>query len=120
MIPEAVAMETTTVEAELFVPAIGVMEGTTPELGAMVAPKDTMEKHVDAHPGASTEVVVCEPEVHDAAPIRSTPVAEAMSTSRGDLELLADDLVDPAIVARNMESMHHAEQWIKVCRGYHE
>jgi hypothetical protein len=43
-----------------------------------------------------------------------------MSTSRGDLELLADDLVDPAIVARNMESMHHAEQWIKVCRGYHE
>jgi hypothetical protein len=37
--------------------------------------------------------------------------------SHDGLELLADDLVDPVIVARNLESMRHAEQWIKVhCR----
>jgi uncharacterized membrane protein len=36
-------------------------------------------------------------------------MAEATSTSRGGLELLADDLVDPATVARNLESMRRAE-----------
>jgi hypothetical protein len=35
-------------------------------------------------------------------------------TSRGGLELLADVLVDPAVVARNLESMRRAEQWMKV------
>jgi hypothetical protein len=70
--------------------------------------------HVDALPGASTKVVVCEPEIQDAAPIRSAPMVEATLTSRGGLELLADDLVDPTVVARNLESMHHAEQWMKV------
>jgi hypothetical protein len=42
---------------------------------------------------------------------------EATSTSRGGLELLDDNLVDPAVVARNLESMHRAEQWIKVRCG---
>jgi hypothetical protein len=42
-------------------------------------------------------------------------MAEATMTSRDGLELMADDLVDPAIVARHLESMHHAEQWMKVC-----
>jgi uncharacterized membrane protein len=42
-------------------------------------------------------------------------MSEAAATSRGGLELLADDLVDPAIVARNLEAMRRAEQWINVC-----
>jgi hypothetical protein len=65
---------------------------------------------VDALPGASTEVVVQSLEIQDAAPIRSAPMAEVTSTSRGGLELLADDLIDPAIVARNLESMRRKEQ----------
>jgi hypothetical protein len=36
-------------------------------------------------------------------------MSEGTSTSRGGLELLNDDLVDPAVVARNMESMRRAE-----------
>jgi hypothetical protein len=42
-------------------------------------------------------------------------MSEAAATSRGGLELLADDLVDPTIVARNLEAMRRAEQWMKVC-----
>jgi hypothetical protein len=41
-------------------------------------------------------------------------MSEAATTSRGGLELLADDLINPAMVARNMESMRRAEQWMKV------
>jgi hypothetical protein len=37
--------------------------------------------------------------------------------SRGGLELLAGDLVNPATVAQNLESMRRVEQWMKVrCR----
>jgi hypothetical protein len=42
----------------------------------------------------------------------------AAMTSRGGIELLADDLVDPAAVARNLEAMHWAEQWMKVSYQY--
>jgi hypothetical protein len=41
-------------------------------------------------------------------------MTEATSTRRGGLELLANDLIDPAVVARNLESMRRAEQWMKV------
>jgi hypothetical protein len=33
-------------------------------------------------------------------------------TSRGGLELLADELIDLAMVARNLELIREAEQWI--------
>jgi hypothetical protein len=59
-------------------------------------------------------VVVRSPEIQDAEPIHSTPMTEAATSSRGGLELLADDLVDPVTVARHMEAMRQAEQWIKV------
>jgi hypothetical protein len=62
-------------------------------------------------PESSLEVVVCLPEIQDAEPIRSTPMFEAAATSHGGLELLADD----ATVARNLEAMQRAEQWMKVC-----
>jgi hypothetical protein len=41
-------------------------------------------------------------------------MTEAATSTRGRLELLADDLVDPATVARHMEAMRQAEQWMKV------
>jgi hypothetical protein len=36
------------------------------------------------------------------------------TSSHGKIELLADDLVDPATVARHVEAMRQAEQWMKV------
>jgi hypothetical protein len=65
-------------------------------------------------PEAALEVVVRSPEIQDAEPIRSAPMTEAAASSRGGVELLADDLVDPATVARHLEAVHQAEQWMKV------
>jgi hypothetical protein len=41
-------------------------------------------------------------------------MTEAAASSRGGVELLADDLVDPATVARHLEAVRQAEQWMKV------
>ena len=68
----------------------------------------------DVHPEPALEVVVRSPEIQDAEPIRSAPMSETATSSRGGIELLADDLVDPATVARHMEAMRQAEQWMKV------
>jgi uncharacterized membrane protein len=84
------------------------------EPAEMAAPGVTEEGHGDALPEVNLEVVVRSPEIQDAEPIHSAPMSEATMTSRGGLELLADDLISPAAVARNMESMRRAEQWMKV------
>jgi uncharacterized membrane protein len=68
----------------------------------------------DALPEPALEVVVHSPEIQDAEPIRSAPMTEATTSSRGGIELLADDLVDPATVARHLEAVRQAEQWMKV------
>jgi hypothetical protein len=68
---------------------------------------------------AALEVVVRSPEIQDAEPIRSAPMSGAVTSSRGGTELLADDLVDPATVARHMEAMRQAEQWMKVSSEDH-
>jgi hypothetical protein len=68
----------------------------------------------DTVPEPTLEVVVRSPEIQDAEPIRSAPMTEAATSSRGRLELLADDLVDPATVARHLEAVRQAEQWMKV------
>jgi hypothetical protein len=60
------------------------------------------------------EVVVRSSEIQDAEPIRSAPITEAATSSHGGVELLADDLVDPATVARHLEAVRQAEQWMKV------
>jgi hypothetical protein len=60
------------------------------------------------------EVDVHSPEIQDVEPIHSAPMSGAATSSRGGIELLADDLVDPATVARHMEVMRQAEQWMKV------
>jgi uncharacterized membrane protein len=41
-------------------------------------------------------------------------MTEAATSSRGGIELLADDLVDPATVARHLEAVRQAERWMKV------
>jgi hypothetical protein len=41
-------------------------------------------------------------------------MSEAATSSRGGIELLEDDLVDPVTVARHIEAMHQAERWMKV------
>jgi hypothetical protein len=68
----------------------------------------------DALPEPTLEVVVRSPEIQDAEPIRSAPMTEAATSSRGGIELLADDLVNPATVARHLEAVRQAEQWMKV------
>jgi hypothetical protein len=60
------------------------------------------------------EVAILSPEIQDAEPIRSAPMTEAAASSRGGIELLADDLVDPVTVARHLEAVRQAEQWMKV------
>jgi uncharacterized membrane protein len=41
-------------------------------------------------------------------------MTEAAMSSRGGIELLADNLVDSATVARHLEAVRQAEQWMKV------
>jgi hypothetical protein len=74
----------------------------------------------DVLPESTLEVVVRSPEIQDVKPIRSTPMSGAATSSCGGIELLADDLVDPAAVARHLEAMRQAEQWMKVSCRYSE
>jgi hypothetical protein len=104
-------------EAVPVVPEDEVAAGETTEpteIASGVAPGVAEEVRDDVLPESSLEVVVRSPEIQDAEPIRSAPMSEAAATSRGELELLADDLVDPAIVERNLEAMRRAEQWMNV------
>jgi hypothetical protein len=84
------------------------------EVAAGEATTATGGKGNDALPEPALEVVVYSPEIQDTEPIRSAPMTEAATSSRGGLELLADELVDPATVARHLEAMRQAEQWMKV------
>jgi hypothetical protein len=103
------------------------MENLTPEVqGATGGAPELMEvtageaaaatggEESTAQPEPALEVVVRSPEIQDAEPIRSAPMTEAATSSRGDVELLADDLVDPATVARHLEAVRQAERWMKV------
>jgi hypothetical protein len=76
------------------------------------------EERDDILPESTLEVVIRLLEIQDAEPIRSAPMSGAATSSRGGIELLADHLVDPAAVARHLEAMHQAEQWMKVSRRY--
>jgi hypothetical protein len=67
-----------------------------------------------APPEPALEVLVRSPKIQDAEPIRSAPMTEAATSSHGGVKLLADDLVDPATVARHLEAVRQAEQWMKV------
>jgi hypothetical protein len=113
-IPEAVPVEGVVPETQRATGA-----ATEPaELASEGAPGVAEEERDEVLPESSLEVVVRSPEIQDAEPIRSAPMSETATTSRGGIELLADDLVDPAAVARNLEAMCWAEQWMKVSYQY--
>jgi hypothetical protein len=109
------------------IPAAVPMQKLTPQApeAAEGAPK-SMEKVAEEDaaatggeeatvpPEVALEVVVRSPEIQDVEPIRSAPMTEAAASSRGGVELLANDLVDPATVARHLEAVRQAEQWMKV------
>jgi hypothetical protein len=84
------------------------------EVAAEEAATTTGGEEATAPPEPALEVVVYSPEIQDAEPIRSALMTEAATSSHGGVELLADDLVDPAIVARHLEAVRQAEQWMKV------
>jgi hypothetical protein len=65
----------------------------------------TRGEEASVPPEVALEVVVRSPEIQDAEPIRSAPTTEAAASSRGGVELLADNLVDPATVARHLEAV---------------
>jgi hypothetical protein len=69
---------------------------------------------VTTSPEVALEVAIRSPEIQDAEPIRSASMAEATASSRGGIELLADNLVEPATVAKHLEAIRQAEQWMKV------
>jgi uncharacterized membrane protein len=69
---------------------------------------------VTTSPEGALEVAIRSPKIQDAEPIRSAPMTEAAASSRDGIELLADDLVDPATVAKHLEAVRRAEQWMKV------
>jgi hypothetical protein len=85
------------------------MEVVAGEAAAM-----TGGEEATAEPEPALEVVVRSPEIQDAEPIRSAPMTVAATSSHGGVELLADDLVDPSTVARHLEAVRQAGQWMKV------
>jgi hypothetical protein len=85
-----------------------------PEPEGEVVEESAKGEAATTSPGVALEVAIRSPEIQDAEPIRSAPMAEATSSSRGGIELLADDLVEPATVAQHLEAIRRAEQWMKV------
>jgi hypothetical protein len=109
-IPAAVPMENLTLETQ-------EATGVAPELmevAAGEAAATTGGEEATTLPEPALDVVVRSPEIQDVEPIRSAPMTEAATSSQGGIELLADDLVDPATVARHLEAVRQAEQWMKV------
>jgi hypothetical protein len=105
-IPAAVPMKKSTLQApEAAEGAPEPMEEVAEEAAAA-----TRGEEATVPPEVALEVAVRSPEIQDAEPIRSAPMTEAAASSRGGVELLADDLVDPAMVARHLEAVRQAEQ----------
>jgi hypothetical protein len=102
---------------ENFAPEVQEAAGGAPELmevAAGGAAATTEGEETTTQPEPALDVVLLSPEIQDAEPIQSAPMTEAATSSHGGVELLADDLVDPATVARHLEAVHQAEQWMKV------
>jgi hypothetical protein len=106
-IPVAVPVEGVLPEAE-------VIAGSSSGPAETAAPEIEEQVHDDALPETSMDVVIQSPEIQDAELIRSAPMSKAAVASRGGLELLADDLINSTMMAHNLESIHQAEQWMKV------
>jgi hypothetical protein len=125
---DALVFSLTGAEAEgSDIPAVVPMENLKPETqeatGGAPEPMEVATGEAAATTGGeeaatlpepALEVVIRSPEIQDAESIRSAPMTEAATSSLGRIELLADDLVDPATVARHLEAVRQAEQWMKV------
>jgi hypothetical protein len=85
-----------------------------PEPMEEVVEKSARGEAFTTSPEVALEVAIRSPEIQDAEPICSAPMTEATASSRGGIELLADDLVEPATVAKHLEAIRQAEQWMKV------
>jgi hypothetical protein len=109
-IPSAVPVEDVAPETQ----EVAVEASEPMEVVAGGAAATTGGEEAATLPEPALEVVVCSPEIQDAEPIHSAPMTEAATSSRGGIELLADDLVDPATVARHLKAVRQAEQWMKV------
>jgi hypothetical protein len=109
-IPAAVPREKSTPQAQEAVE--GAPEPMEEVAGEATAATGGEEATVP--PEVALEVAVRSPEIQDAEPIHSALMTEVTTSSRGGVELLADDLVDPATVARHLEAVRQAEQWMKV------
>jgi hypothetical protein len=109
-IPSAVPMEDVAPETQ----EVAVEASEPMEVVAGKATATTGGEEAATLPEPALKVVVRSLEIQDAEPIRSAPMTEAATSSRGGIELLADDLVDPATVARHLEAVRQAEQWMKV------
>jgi hypothetical protein len=118
MIPKVVAIETTVVETGSTEPVVEAVTTTAPGPGTMGAPEPSAEARIDPHPKVSADVVVREEVIEEAAPLRLAPMPETGSSSCEFLELLDDDLIDPAFVSLSMESWCRMENWIKVYCEY--
>jgi hypothetical protein len=115
-IPEAVPVEGLAPETQ---GAAGGARGPM-EVAGGEAPAMAGGECNDVLPESTLEVVVRSPEIQDAEPICSAPMSGAATSSCGGIQLLADDLVDPAAVARHLEAMRQAEQWMNVSCRYSE
>jgi hypothetical protein len=109
-IPEAVPVESLAPETQ------GAARGAPEPMEVAVeeAAATTGGERHDVLSEPALEVVVRSPEIQDVEPIHSAPMSGVATSSHGKIELLADDLVDPATVARHVEAMRQAEQWMKV------
>jgi hypothetical protein len=102
---------------ERLTPEVQEAAGGAPKLMEVAvgeASTATGGEEATTQPEPALEVVVRSPEIQDAEPICSAPMTEAATSSRGGVELLADDLVNPATVTRHLEAVRQAEQWMKV------
>jgi hypothetical protein len=100
-IPAAMPMEKSTPrEPEAAEGAPVLMEEVADEAAAAARGEEAT-----VLPEVALEVAVSSPKIQDAEPIHSAPMTEAATSSRGGVELLADDLVDPATVARHLEAV---------------
>jgi hypothetical protein len=98
-------------------PEVPEAAGGAPEPMEQVVEEAAMRargEEVTTSPEVALEVAIRSPEIQDAEPIRSAPMTEATTNSQGGIELLADDLVEPAMVAKHLEAIRQAEQWMKV------
>jgi hypothetical protein len=75
-----------------------------PNIPVIIKKPTSLEASLPVSPRKPRNVVVHEPVIEEATPICLAPMSDMTSSSRGSLELLDDNLIDPAVVAQSMES----------------